>query len=188
MKKLILLPLAAFLVCLVIAFAYQVKIMPGVVIATTKSDLLQRLEVNKIGYTDVMFNHEIDPRSEGFTGPQTDTLYASAWFDLKEEPIILIQGRMDEGRYWVHQFVTTENVVTAYITAKVDGHDGGTFMLVGPNYQGEAPAAVDRVVTMATNEVWDLYRTYSGVEDFEQADSQRRDIQVMPLSAYLAQR
>jgi hypothetical protein len=169
-------------------FAYQTTQVTEKMMLDTKAQLLNRQDVNEVGYTATMFTADIDPRSEGFTAPQNDTLYSSVWFDLTEEPQVIIQGPSTPGRYWVHELVTPGNVVTAYIGSLSDGNDAGVFLVAPESWDGEVPAGITRVVRVATEEVWDLYRFYSAnTDDFPIADAERRDIEIVSLSEFALQ-
>lgn len=185
MKANILKGLAAFVAAFLLGSVYQVYSMPERVIAQTHQDLLDRQKYNEIAFTEVMFDASIDPRSEGFTAPQNDTLYGAALFDLRKEPVVIIQGRVDKGRYWVHELVNERNEVVSYIGAYTDGFEPKNYLLVGKNFSGIVPDSIDRVVETNTDIAWDLYRIYaSDKNDFKKADAQRRDIQVLTLSEY----
>lgn len=176
----------ALLIGFAAGLAYQTTQITGELMWDAKEQLLERQDVNEVGYTDSMFTADIDPRSEGFTAPQNDTLYGAVWFDLTEEPQVIIQGRSTPGRYWVHELVTPGNVVTAYIGSLSDGNDGGVFLIAPESWKGEVPEGITRLVPVATEEVWDLYRFYSAdADDFRTADAERRDIEIVPLSEFM---
>ncbi len=179
-----------FVLALLVGFsaglAYQTTQITEDLMWDAKAQLLKRQNVNEVGFTNIIFTADIDPRSEGFTAPQNDTLYGSVWFDLTEEPQVIIQGPSTPGRYWVHELVTPRNVVTAYIGSLSDGNDGGAFLVAPENWNGEVPEGVTRVVRVATEDVWDLYRFYSAdADDFPIADAERRNVEIVPLSEFV---
>ena len=167
-------------------FAYQTTQITQQLMWDAKAQLLKRQNVNEVGFTDIMFTADIDPRSEGFTAPQNDTLNGAVWFDLTTEPQVLIQGPSTPGRYWVHELVTPGNVVTAYIGSLSDGNEGGTFLIAPKSWNGKVPDGITRLVQVDNEEVWDLYRFYSAdANDFPTADAERRDIEIVPLSEFI---
>jgi len=185
-KKELLLCLLAFTICFVLSTALEVYQTPEKVIAQTHQDLLNRQKFNEIAYTKIMFDASIDPRSEGFTAPQNDTLYGAALFDVRHEPVVLIQGDVDEGRYWVHELVNEKNEVVNYIGAYSDGYKAKKYLITGKTFSGPTPPGIDRVVETKAGIVWDLYRIYAkDKDDFVAADAQRRDVKVLTLSEYL---
>jgi len=185
MKSVLLKGAMFFVLAFLAGSIYQVYTMPKNVIAQTHQDLLNRQQYNEIAFTKVMFDASIDPRTEGFTAPQNDTLYGAALYDLREEPVIIMQGRVDEGRYWVHELVNERNEVVNYIGAYSDGFEAKNYLLTGKNFDGNIPEGIDRVVEIRADIVWDLYRIYtSDKNDFLKADAQRRDVKVLPLSQY----
>ena len=176
----------AFFICFLASASMEIYMMPKNVIANTHKDLLNRQEFNTIAFTEVMFDASIDPRSEGFTAPQNDTLYGAALFDVRQEPVVLVQGDVDEGRYWVHELVNERNEVVNYIGAYSDAYKSQTYLITGKSFDGNIPAGIDRVVETNAGIVWDLYRIYAkDKNDFKTADSQRRNVKVYTLSDYL---
>lgn len=75
-----------------------------------------------------------------------DTLYSTAFADLRAEPIVITVPPTGD-RYFTIQLVDmgTDNI--AYLGRRGTGPDGGTFLLVGPSFAGELPdAGFDRVI------------------------------------------
>lgn len=95
-------------------------------------------------------------KSRFVTTPNTDTLYSSAWLDLKAEPLFLSLPDMGE-RYYSFAFMDLFTNNFAYVCHRLDGGKPRPRMIVGPGWQGDAPADVT-VVRAPTNSVWLLGR------------------------------
>jgi hypothetical protein len=79
-----------------------------------------------------------DASSREIVGPNRDTLYSFAWLDLSEEPLVLSVPEMGE-RYWNMMVLDAWNDVPAAPGSRTEGSRGGTFVIVGPNWNGEIP-------------------------------------------------
>ncbi len=76
------------------------------------------------------------PESKAVVLPNNDTLYASAWLDLRQEPIILHLPDT-QGRYYSVQLMDAYTNSFAYVGKRVTGTKEGNYAIVGP--VGRAP-------------------------------------------------
>ena len=107
-----------------------------------------------------------DATTREVTTPNNDTLYASAWLDLKNGPVTLTMPDL-AGRY---NSAALMNVFTDNV-AIVGTRTGGTgrFTIAGPGYTGNAPAGTT-LLRSDTNDAWLLVRVYvAGPEDLAAA-------------------
>lgn len=76
----------------------------------------------------------------------TDTLYSAAWLDLRREPVVLTVPAFEAHRFQNVQAADwyTMNFFTR--GTRDVGNGARTYLLVGPDWRGQAPAGIDEVV------------------------------------------
>ena len=139
---------------------------------------------NSIGNTAQVFT----PRDTAFVTPNSDTPYSFVWLDLRREPVILTLPAIEKERYYSVQLIDLYTQNFAYLGTRTSGNQGGRFMIAGPDWHGQAPAGIERVVNSETAIAYALYRTqlYDG-QDLEQVKRIQQGYKVEPLSQYLKQ-
>ena len=116
--------------------------------------------------------------------PSTDTLYSLAWVDLGEEPVILSHPDMGE-RYFTFQLAGFTSDNFDYVGQRTTGAAAGDFALVGPGWEGDLPAGVQRLVPSPTRWVLVLGRTaVDGAEDLPSARALQGEYRLTPLSLW----
>lgn len=91
--------------------------------------------------------------------PNSDTPYSTAWLDLRAEPGILTVPPVPEGRYFSVQLIDASTNNFAIFGSRTTGNGGGRFMVVGPQWQGDMPAGVDKVFRSGSQYCFALFRT-----------------------------
>jgi hypothetical protein len=89
--------------------------------------------------------------------PNFDTLYSSAFLDLREEPRIVSVPPAGEN-YYLLPFYDMWGEVFASPGTRTTGGEAGDFAIVGPGWSGELPAGVRRY-DAPTSWVWIIGRT-----------------------------
>jgi hypothetical protein len=118
--------------------------------------------------------------------PNSDTPYSIAWLDLRAEPIVLSVPPVPKDRYYVVQLEDGNTYNYGYIGSRSTGNDAGDYMVVGPNWQGEAPKGVKKVFRSSTQFAVNAYRTQLlGPDDMSNVEKVQGGYKVQPLSAYL---
>jgi hypothetical protein len=165
------------------------------------SEIVGRAPVNQIsnnlfpksGYTDVVL-------------PSTTTLYQAAWLDLSDEPVILhlpdITFPDGTDRFFVIQVLDAWTEVGGLDPDCVDdacttgafcslgsryGTREGYYAFVGPDWKGDLPEGITRVIQMRTNLGWIIGRIYTtGTEDdvAHIEESLYPEITLTPLSGF----
>jgi hypothetical protein len=116
--------------------------------------------------------------------PNNDTPYSWAWLDLRAEPILFSAPAVPD-RYYVNQWVDLYTHNFAYTGTRATGREAGTWMLAGPNWQGEVPAGIRGVFRAETEIVMTLTRTgVDGEADIPAMKAVQAGFRLTPLSAY----
>jgi hypothetical protein len=156
-------------------------------------------------YYRTMYVQAIDPASSSYTGgfgswlhlgvsspddtdivtPNNDTPYSYAWADLRAEPQVLTLPPVDGDRYYTSQWNDLWGFVLDNPGSVIDGNDGGRYLLAGPDWTGDVPDGVRRVIK---GESWVL-GTLTRVQLYDPDDLPNvREVQqgfsLQPLSEY----
>jgi hypothetical protein len=128
------------------------------------------------------------PEDRAIQTPNSDTPYSWIGLDLRAEPIVFTVPPIEQGRYWSLQLIDLYTHNFDIPGSRTDGNDGGSFLVAGPNWKGETPAGITRVIRCETEIASAQFRT----QLFEPADLENvKKIQeqyiVKPLSAFLGQ-
>jgi hypothetical protein len=98
--------------------------------------------------------------------PNVDTLYTTAFISMKEGPWVFEMPANDE-RYELMPFMDAWTHVFASPGTRTSGPQGSTYLLVGPQWQGQTPAGMN-LLRAPTDMVWLIGRTQTnGPADFE---------------------
>jgi hypothetical protein len=147
----------------------------------------------KSDYTDVVL-------------PSTTTLYQAAWLDLSDEPVILhlpdITFSDGTDRFFVIQVLDAWTEVGGLDPDCLDdacttgafcslgsryGTREGDYAFVGPDWKGELPPGITRVIQMRTNLGWIIGRIYTTGTEEDVADIEDRlypEITLEPLNGF----
>ena len=118
--------------------------------------------------------------------PNSDTPYSFAWLDLRAEPIVLSVPAVEEGRYYAVQLEDGNTYNYGYIGTRATGREAGDYMVVGPEWQGEAPKGIKKVFRSSTQFSLAGYRTQLfGPDDMPNVERIQAGYKVQPLSQYL---
>ncbi|WP_053418457.1 DUF1254 domain-containing protein [Viridibacillus arvi] len=98
--------------------------------------------------------------------PNVDTLYSSAWLDLRDGPFLLHVPNT-KNRYYLLPMLDAYSNVFASIGARTTGTTEQQFAIVGPNWRGKLPSNIP-VIYSPTNTVWITGRTQTnGPQDYQ---------------------
>lgn len=127
-------------------------------------------------------------RDRTIVTPNSDTPYSYLILDLRAEPYVVTLPRIEPTRYYSLQLVDLYTHNVDYLGTRKDGNDGGRFLIVGPDWQGNVPSGVTRVVRSPTSIMFGQYRTQlRDPSDLPRVTSVQAGYQTQPLSAFLAQ-
>lgn len=99
------------------------------------------------------------PEDKAVQTPNSDTPYSMLGMDLRAEPMVLTVPPIEKERYFSVQLVDAYTHNFAYLGSRTTGNDGGTYLIAGPNWQGETPKGITRVIRTETEFVIAIYRT-----------------------------
>jgi hypothetical protein len=98
--------------------------------------------------------------------PNADTPYSWLGLDLRAEPIVLTMPAIPKNRYFTVQLIDAYTFNFDYIGSRVTGNGGGVFLIAGPDWKGDTPKGVTKVIHADTDFIFAFYR----VQLFNPAD------------------
>lgn len=116
--------------------------------------------------------------------PNADTYYSIAFLDLKAEPVVLSVPNTN-GRYYMMPMMDAYTNVFASPGTRTTGNDAHTFLISGPQWNGNVPAGMQQIKS-PTNTVWIFGRTQvNSEEDGKNVVAPlQRQYKLVPLSAF----
>ncbi|WP_438868633.1 DUF1254 domain-containing protein [Pseudomonas sp. L1(2025)] len=152
--------------------------------AVDKGGANYKAPFNHIGNTAQVFT----PRDTAFVTPNSDTPYSFVWMDLRKEPLVLTLPKIEDNRYYSVQLIDLYTQNIAYLGTRSTGNNGGHYMIAGPDWKGQQPVDIDRVIYSESNIAYALYRTQLFDEkDLNKVKQIQNGYKVQPLSAYVKQ-
>jgi hypothetical protein len=128
------------------------------------------------------------PADTAVQTPNSDTPYSAVGADLRAEPLVLTVPPIEQDRYYSLQFIDLYTYNIDYVGSRTTGNGGGKYLLVGPNWKGETPEGIAKVIHSDTDLALVLYRTQlKGPSDLDNVKKIQDGYQVAPLSVYLNQ-
>lgn len=104
-------------------------------------------------------DHPIGPGENFVVTPNIDTLYSFLWLDLRAGPVVLGVPEMDGGRYYSIQLTDLLSQNFAYLGTRATGNKAGKYLVAGPDWTGDAPAGITKVIRCETQFASAIYRT-----------------------------
>ena len=118
--------------------------------------------------------------------PNSDTPYSWLGLDLRAEPIVLTLPPIEKDRYISVQFTDAYTFNFAYVGTRTTGNDGGSFLVAGPNWKGQTPKGVKKVIRSETELIIVIYRTQLfNPDDIDNVKKIQAGYKVQTLSAFL---
>lgn len=126
------------------------------------------------------------PKDTGVATPNSDTPYSFLIMDLRAEPLVVTLPAVEAGRYYSLQLVDLYSHNVDYLGTRIDGNEGGDFLIAGPGWKGEVPKGIRRVVRIPTEIMFSQFRTQLyNFGDIERVKEIQAGYKVRPLSEYL---
>jgi len=127
--------------------------LPLVIVSNLRDQLACLLRVNVLDNAVKLAG----PESASVAYPNDDTLYSTAFLDLRAGPQLLSMPSIS-GRYVDFQLLDMYTNTIADVGVLTDGGHGGTYAFVGPGWHGVIPAGAVRI-DVPTPDAWLLGRT-----------------------------
>lgn len=99
------------------------------------------------------------PKDTAIITPNSDTPYSFIVFDLRAEPVVVTMPPIEKDRYYSLHLIDLYTNNVDYPGTRVDGNDGGVFLITGPGWKGDAPKGIKRVIEMPTTLAIGIIRT-----------------------------
>jgi hypothetical protein len=134
------------------------------------------------------FSRVFTPEDKAVQTPNSDTPYSFLGMDLRAEPIVLTVPAIEEERYFSIQLIDAYTFNLDYIGSRATGNGGGSYLIAGPGWKGEAPEGVNKVIRAETELVLGAYRTQLvNPADLDNVKKVQAGYKVQTLSAFLGQ-
>ena len=126
------------------------------------------------------------PDDTAFVTPNSDTPYTFIGPDLRAEPMVLTVPAMEKNRYFVFQMMDLYTFNFDYVGSRTTGNNGGDFLIAGPNWKGQIPKGITKVIRSETQLVNVVGRTQLfNPGDLDNVRKIQAGYKLRPLSEYL---
>lgn len=118
--------------------------------------------------------------------PNVDTLYGAAFLELGKQPAVLTVPDIP-GRYFSLALLDAYFYNFDYVGSRTTGQGAGTYLLVGPDWNGAVPQGIDRVIRAPTGSIHIYQRIYfRDTDDILEVRRLQDRIRLTPLARFLA--
>ena len=126
------------------------------------------------------------PEDKAVVTPNADTPYCMFWMDLRAEPMVLTVPEMEPERFYHFQLIDLYTHNFGYVGTLTTGNGAGTYLIAGPDWDGEKPEGITGVIRSETGFVFDVTRTQLfGPDDLARVKEIQESYDLQPLSAFL---
>jgi hypothetical protein len=102
--------------------------------------------------------------------------------------VVITVPSVEQGRYYSVQFMDAYTYNFDYVGSRATGNDGGSYLVAGPNWKGETPKGVKKVIRSETDFDLVVFRTQMlNPADIENVKKVQAGYKAQPLSAFLGQ-
>ena len=110
---------------------------------------------------NVLFNipRVFTPEDKAIQTPNSDTPYSWIGMDLRAEPLVFTVPAIESNRYWSLQLIDLYTHNFDYLGSRTTGNGGGSFAIAGPNWQGDLPEGITKVIRSETDILSAQFRT-----------------------------
>ena len=114
-----------------------------------------------------------------------DTIYGGCTLDLRSEPTVLTVPAIQD-RYYSIQFISATTDDFAYVGTRTTGAEAGTFLIAGPDWHGETPPGITRVLRSPSRfAIAPVRVAVRGVADLPNVAALQDYFVLQPLSKFL---
>lgn len=160
---------------------------PMILMDFTRQQLTNYARTQKNGMgPENQFNHFSSTPDDAFKEvirPNVDTLYSTAWLDLKKEPLVLVVPSTQ--RYFMLPMLSYWTDVFAVPGTRTTGPNRAKeFLVTDPSYHGNVPKEMTEIKS-PTRYVWIIGRTQThGKKDYTTVHAIQAQYKIIPLSAW----
>jgi hypothetical protein len=120
--------------------------------------------------------------------PNSDTPYSLLQMDLRAEPMVISVPAVERSRYYAVQLTDGNTFNFGYIGTRATGTEPGDYMVVGPDWQGDAPGKIKKTFHSTTQFATAIFRTQLfNPGDMANVVKVQKGYKAQRLSAYLKQ-
>ena len=128
--------------------------------------------------------HYVSPDFKNVVRISLNSLWTTGWVDLEQEPIVLSVPDTKD-RYYVFSIMNMWTDVFGSVGKRTTGTGPGAFLIVGPKWQGTAPAGIKQTFRSPTRYAWLLGQTQAnGPDDFAAVNAIQAEYKLTPLSVW----
>ncbi len=99
------------------------------------------------------------PEDKTIVTPNSDTPYCMTWVDLRTEPVVFTIPEIEKERFYEVQLIDLYTHNPAYISTVATGNVPGKYLLAGPDWKGEVPKGITKVIPFETQFLFSIHRT-----------------------------
>lgn len=126
------------------------------------------------------------PADTAIITPNSDTPYSFIVFDLRAEPVVVTMPPIEKKRYYSLQLIDLYTNNVDYLGTRIDGNDGGDFLITGPGWKGDVPKGIKRIIEMPTTLAIGIVRTQLfAPADIDKVKEIQGSYKAATLSAYV---
>ncbi|MFT5699174.1 MAG: hypothetical protein ACI8ZB_002031 [Desulforhopalus sp.] len=126
------------------------------------------------------------PKDKAIVTPNSDTPYCMSWADLRAEPLVFTIPEIEKERFYEVQLVDLFTHNFNYISTIATGNVPGTYLLTGPDWKGQVPKGITKVIPSETQLFFSIHRTQLiNPSDIDNVKKIQDAYRIEPLSTYL---
>jgi len=126
------------------------------------------------------------PEDKTIITPNSDTPYSMTWVDLRAEPVVYTIPEIEKERFYEVQLIDLYTHNFAYISTVATGNVPGKYLLTGPDWKGEIPKGIAKVIPCETQFLFSIHRTQLfNPGDIDKVKKIQEGYKVEPLSKFL---
>jgi hypothetical protein len=141
------------------------------------------IPVAPVGHLSMLTNY-IEPQENFVACPNQDVVYGAGFAALDKEPVVFQVPDFGD-RFWVYALYDGRTDEFAQL-GKQYGTKPGFYLIVGPNWQGKAPAGINAVIRSSTNLTFAIPRIFKedSAQDTQALLPYLNKVMFYPLSQY----
>lgn len=126
------------------------------------------------------------PEDKAIVTPNSDTPYSFLTMDLRAEPIVITVPEIQKDRYYSIMFLDLYTYIYDVVGSRTTGNGAGKFMVTGPDWKGEIPEGIVKILKCDTQFSMAVFRTQLfNPADLKNVIKIQDQYNAEPLSAYL---